>query len=44
MGYRRHGHNEADEPEYTQPVLYGWIHDHPTARMQWAGELVAREN
>ena len=43
MGYRRHGHNEADEPEYTQPVLYGWIHDHPTVRMQWAGELVARE-
>lgn len=42
MGYRRHGHNEADEPEYTQPVLYGWINDHPTVRMQWAGELVAR--
>ena len=43
MGYRRHGHNEADEPEYTQPVLYGWINHHPTVRMQWAGELVARE-
>ena len=42
MGYRRHGHNEADEPEYTQPVLYGWINDHPTVRRQWAGELVAR--
>ena len=42
MGYRRHGHNEADEPEYTQPVLYGWIRDHPTVRMQWAGELVGR--
>ena len=42
MGYRRHGHNEADEPEYTQPVLYGWINDHPTVRMQWVGELVAR--
>ena len=42
MGYRRHGHNEADEPEYTQPVLYGWINHHPTVRMQWAGELVAR--
>ena len=42
MGYRRYGHNEADEPEYTQPVLYGWINNHPTVRMQWAGELVAR--
>ena len=42
MGYRRHGHNEADEPEYTQPVLYGWIKHHPTVRMQWAGELVGR--
>ena len=42
MGYRRHGHNEADEPSYTQPVLYNWITDHPTPRMQWAGELVAR--
>ncbi len=42
MGYRRHGHNEADEPGYTQPVLYQWIATHPTARMQWAAELVAR--
>ncbi len=42
MGYRRHGHNEADEPGYTQPVLYQWISTHPTVRMQWAGELVAR--
>ena len=42
MGYRRHGHNEADEPAYTQPILYRWISEHPTARMQWAAELVAR--
>ena len=42
VGYRRHGHNEADEPGYTQPVLYGWIGNHPTVRAQWAGELVAR--
>ena len=42
MGYRRHGHNEADEPGYTQPVLYKWITTHPTARMQWAAELVGR--
>ena len=42
MGYRRHGHNEADEPGYTQPVLYQWITTHPTTRMQWAAELVGR--
>ena len=42
MGYRRHGHNEADEPGYTQPVLYKWITTHPTTRMQWAAELVGR--
>ncbi len=42
IGYRRHGHNEADEPEYTQPLLYKWISEHPTTRMQWAAELVAR--
>ena len=42
MGYRRHGHNEADEPGYTQPVLYKWISAHPTARMLWAAELVGR--
>ena len=42
MGYRRHGHNEADEPAYTQPILYKWIATHPTTRMQWAGELVGR--
>ena len=42
VGYRRHGHNEADEPGYTQPVLYQWITTHPTTRMQWAAELVGR--
>ena len=42
IGYRRHGHNEADEPGYTQPVLYHQIATHPTARMQWAAELVGR--
>ena len=42
VGYRRHGHNEADEPGYTQPVLYKWIATHPTTRMQWAGELLGR--
>ncbi len=40
IGYRRHGHNEGDEPAYTQPRLYARISDHPTVRTQWARQLV----
>ena len=39
IGYRRYGHNEADEPAYTQPVLYKKIADHPTVRKLWAQRL-----
>jgi 2-oxoglutarate dehydrogenase E1 component len=42
VGYRRHGHNEGDEPTYTQPVLYERIKAHPTARQVW-GERLVRE-
>jgi 2-oxoglutarate dehydrogenase E1 component len=41
VGYRRHGHNEADEPAYTQPLMYERIAALPTVREQWASRLVA---
>ncbi|MFH1763785.1 MAG: 2-oxoglutarate dehydrogenase E1 component [Gemmatimonadota bacterium] len=40
IGYRRHGHNEGDEPAYTQPELYRRIGSHPTVRTLWAQRLV----
>ncbi|MEN0012786.1 MAG: multifunctional oxoglutarate decarboxylase/oxoglutarate dehydrogenase thiamine pyrophosphate-binding subunit/dihydrolipoyllysine-residue succinyltransferase subunit, partial [Solirubrobacteraceae bacterium] len=40
IGYRRFGHNEADEPAYTQPVMYQRIKDHPRVADIWADELV----
>ncbi len=43
IGYRRHGHNEGDEPAYTQPRLYDVIARHPTVRTKWADRMVAAE-
>src|SRR5690606_17186420 len=42
IGYRRYGHNEADEPAYTQPRMYRVIQEHPTVLKLWERELVAR--
>jgi 2-oxoglutarate dehydrogenase E1 component len=42
VGYRRYGHNEGDEPSFTQPLMYARIADHPTVRRLWANTLVAR--
>src|SRR5215208_2028324 len=40
VGYRRHGHNETDEPAFTQPELYDRIKAHPTPRAVWGARLV----
>jgi 2-oxoglutarate dehydrogenase E1 component len=40
VGYRRHGHNEADQPGFTQPKLYEAIAAHPTPRAVWGARLV----
>src|SRR5581483_2122740 len=42
VGYRRFGHNEQDEPAYTQPLMVEQIASHPTVRELYARELVAR--
>ncbi|EFN01169.1 2-oxoglutarate dehydrogenase E1 component [Actinobacillus pleuropneumoniae] len=41
ISYRRHGHNEADEPLATQPMMYSIIKKHPTPRKVYADRLVA---
>jgi 2-oxoglutarate decarboxylase len=41
IGYRRFGHNEADEPAYTQPEMYVKIKGHKRAAEIWADRLIA---
>ncbi len=40
VGYRRWGHNETDEPAFTQPRLYELVRAHPSPRQVWATRLV----
>jgi len=43
VGYRRHGHNEGDEPAFTQPLMYKKIAAHPTVRELFARALIAQQ-
>ena len=39
IGYRRYGHNEGDEPRFTQPLMYHEIETHPSIRKLWGSRL-----
>ncbi len=41
VGYRRYGHNEADEPGFTQPMIYKKIDSHPTVMSIWKNKLIS---
>ena len=41
IGYRRHGHQEQDEPAYTQPLMATQIERQPSVREKYAAKLVA---
>jgi multifunctional 2-oxoglutarate metabolism enzyme len=43
FGYRKYGHNEGDEPGFTQPLLYDRIKSHPSVRISYAAKLI-KEN
>ncbi|MEP6717317.1 MAG: multifunctional oxoglutarate decarboxylase/oxoglutarate dehydrogenase thiamine pyrophosphate-binding subunit/dihydrolipoyllysine-residue succinyltransferase subunit, partial [Terriglobia bacterium] len=41
--YRRHGHNETDDPAYTQPIMYRTIESHPSVAVQYADRVLAEK-
>lgn len=40
IGYRRHGHNEGDDPSYTQPMMYSKIAERPSVQEQYTDKLI----
>jgi len=40
--YRKHGHNEGDDPKFTQPILYDLINNHESVRSLYSKELIRR--
>lgn len=42
VGYRRHGHNEGDDPSFTQPLMYEVIKKHPNVREVYNQKLLAQ--
>ncbi|HEX2867569.1 MAG TPA: multifunctional oxoglutarate decarboxylase/oxoglutarate dehydrogenase thiamine pyrophosphate-binding subunit/dihydrolipoyllysine-residue succinyltransferase subunit [Ignavibacteriales bacterium] len=43
FGYRRHGHNEGDDPAYTQPLMYRNIKEHPSVKELYKQKLIAEK-
>ncbi len=43
LGYRKYGHNEGDEPKFTQPSLYNRIASHPSLREIYLQQLIAEK-
>lgn len=44
LGYRKYGHNEGDEPRFTQPTLYKTIAKHPNPREIYSKKLIEHSN